>query len=88
MVRMSFTLPPDVGANLRYLSSRVRVTRSALLADLLSEPLRDLRSLVEQIPAHPSPDDVVRFRGASEAIAKQRIDSLKGMTDDLLADDK
>jgi hypothetical protein len=85
MVRMSFTLPPSVGADLKYLSDRIGVTRSALLAELLGGPLQDLRGLVEQVPKKPRRCDVVRFRGASEAIATKRIDSLKGMTDDLLA---
>jgi hypothetical protein len=83
--RTSFTLPHEVRSDLTFLSSRLGVSRSSLLAELLQEPLHNLRELVEAIPPSPTPADLLRFKGASESVIRQRIDSLKGMTDDLFS---
>jgi metal-responsive CopG/Arc/MetJ family transcriptional regulator len=74
--RTSFSLPRQMVRDLAYLSQRIGVSRSALLADLSTEPLADLRALVEQIPENPTPADIVRLRGKSEEVVQRRLAQL------------
>lgn len=83
MVRMSFTLPPSVRADLDYLSSRMGVTKSSLVSELLGTPLADLRSLMETIPENPTDEDVLRARGKSNEIITKRLRSLRSIEGDL-----
>ena len=84
-VRVSFTVPEGLDDDLRYLSRRTGVTRSALLVSLLSEPLHDLRGLVEAVPDNPTPEQVVRARGASLELVEERVGSLRKLGDDLFS---
>lgn len=86
MVRMSFTLPPQLRADLDYLSTRMGVTKSALVSELLTTPLHDLRSLVETVPDNPNKDDLVRARGASNDIITKRLQSYRAIEGDLFDD--
>lgn len=81
--RTTFTVPDDLVRDLAYLSKRVGVSRSALVSSLLTQPVHDLRHLVEQIPESPTPADVRRLRGESEKIVHERLEALKGLEDDL-----
>jgi hypothetical protein len=83
--KLSFSLPPELVDDLDYLSSRLGVTRSALLASLMLEPMHDLRSMVESIPEDPTHEDIVRLRGKSEAIVEQRVSSLRRLGNDLFS---
>lgn len=75
--RTSFTLPPQMLKDLAYISDRIGVSRSALLANLSAEPIADLRRLLESIPASPTPADVLRLRGESEALVMSRLANLR-----------
>lgn len=75
--RTSFTLPPQLLADLAYISARIGVSRSALLADLSAEPIADLRKLLESVPPSPTPADVLRLRGESEALVNARLANLR-----------
>ena len=75
--RTSFTLPPQMLKDLAYISDRVGVSRSALLANLSAEPIADLRRLLESIPPSPTPSDVLRLRGESEALVMSRLANLR-----------
>jgi len=86
MVRMSFTVPPQVRADLDYLSSRLGVTKSALISELLATPLADLRSLVEMVPDNPSQDDLLRARGKSNELITDRLQSFRKLEGDLFDD--
>lgn len=86
MVRMSLTVPPSVHENIAYLSTRLGVTRSAFVSQILGEALTDLRSAVEQIPENPSEMDFRRFRGSSEEIISQRVESIRRLGNDLLGE--
>lgn len=86
MVRMSFTLPPELRADLDYLSARLGVTKSALVAELLTTPVHDLRSLVETVPDNPTKDDVLRARGVSNELITQRLQSYRKIEGDLFDD--
>lgn len=86
MVRMSFTLPPQVRADLDYLSGRLGVTKSALVAEMVSVPLRDLCSLVETVPENPSSEDLLRARGKSNELITKRLQSYRKIEGDLFDD--
>lgn len=84
--KISVTLPPDLVDDLDYVSRRLGVSRSALIAQVLPDGLGFMRGLLVDIPENPTPEDIVRFRGASADEIRQRIDSLKGMADDLFSE--
>jgi hypothetical protein len=85
MKRVSFTVPPQLVDDLGYLSERLGVTRSAIISDLMLDPLHDLRGLVEMIPAKATPEDVKRMRGASVDLVTERLASLRKLDNDLLS---
>lgn len=86
MVRMSFTVPPSVRANLDYLSTRMGVTKSALLTELITTPLGDLRDLMEMVPDNPTREDVLRASGRSNELIAARLRSLRSIEGDLFDD--
>lgn len=83
MVRMSFTVPPALRADLDYLSARLGITKSALLSELVSTPLHDLRTLVESVPDNPTEADLVRARGLSNELITQRLQAYRRIEGDL-----
>lgn len=85
--KLTFSIPESVVLDLDYLSDRLGVTRSALLSQLLTGPVADLRGLVESVPTGPlGPSDALRARGASMDLIKERVNSLQRMSDDLFTD--
>lgn len=86
MTRMSFTVPPQTRADLDYLSTRLGVTKSALITELLGSPLHDLRSLVEMVPDNPTQDEMLRARGASNEMITSRLQSYRKLEGDLFDD--
>lgn len=86
MVRMSFTVPPAIRQNLDYLSTRMGVTKSALVSELLATPLSDLRDLMELVPDNPTESDLLRARGHSNELIAARLRSLRSLEGDLFDD--
>lgn len=83
--KVSLALDPSLVIDLDYIAERTRVSRSALVSELLAEPAGEVRRLLEMIPESPTPADLIRFRGESEQVVRSRLESLKGITDDLFA---
>lgn len=83
--KISVTLPPELVADLDYVSGRLGVSRSALIAQTLPEGLGFIRDLLTAIPENPTPEDVIQFRGSSAEQIRVRIEQLKGVADDLLS---
>ncbi|MNF71835.1 hypothetical protein D3C85_912240 [compost metagenome] len=83
--KISVTVPPELVADLDYVAGRLGISRSALIASILPETLGIMRAMLEQVPLNPTPDDVLRFRGESAELVREKIEALKGMTDDLFA---
>lgn len=83
MSKISVSLPSEIVDDLDYLSSRIGVSRSALIGQLMSESVPEVRRLLELVPPNPTPAELLRMRGQSEDAIRQRLQSLKGMTDDL-----
>jgi hypothetical protein len=86
VVRMSFTVPPSIRSDLDYLSARTGVTKSAILSELLTTPLSDLKSLMEMVPENPTKEDVLRASGRSNELISARLRSLRSIEGDLFDD--
>lgn len=73
--RCSFTLPRDLAVDIAWVAKRMGVSQSAMLAHILTEPISDIRSLLETIPdTEVQPGEARRFRGASADLVAKRID--------------
>ncbi|HFH3010295.1 TPA: ribbon-helix-helix protein, CopG family [Pseudomonas aeruginosa] len=83
--KISVSLSEQLAADLDYLSSRLGVSRSAIISQLLAEPLADTRRFFEMIPPNPTPAEIVRMRGESAELIRQRLASLQGIANDLLS---
>lgn len=81
--KVSLALDPALVADLDYIAERTRVSRSALVSELLADSVGHVRQLLEMIPESPTPADLIRFRGESVDLVRSRLESLKGITDDL-----
>lgn len=75
MARLTISLPVDQVENLAFISHRMGISRSAVLAQMLGEALAQTRRLVECVP---EPDDytVTRYRGDSREIIRERLHGL------------
>lgn len=87
MQRASFTLPPEVVERLGYVSRRLGATKSSIVAEVLTEVLGPLSELLKTIPegglAEASPDALMRFRGASGDVIRERLNSIRDYADAL-----
>lgn len=79
------SLPPSLVDDLDYLVSRLGVSRSALVSELLGEAAAEMRRVVSLIPPNPTPADLLRMRGESESLIRERIATASRMTDDLFS---
>jgi predicted DNA-binding protein len=86
MVRVSFTIPPQIRTDLDYLSSRLGVSKSALVSELLGGPLGDLRELMEMVPENPTTEELLRARGKSNSLIAHRLRNLRKIEGDLFDD--
>lgn len=84
--KISVTVSPELAADLDYVAGRLGVSRSAIISELLVAPVGDMRAMLDQLPLNPTPADVVRFRGASAEVVRDRLTNLQGIADDLLSD--
>lgn len=84
--KISITISPELVSDLDFISRRLGVSRSALISEMLSEPVRVAAELFHTIPENPTPEDVLRFRGDSEDVVRGRIAQLNAMTHDLFSD--
>lgn len=84
--KVSLSLDANLVANLDYLSSRMSVSRSALVTQLLLDGVAHMRRLVEVIPPNPTPADLVRMRGESIEEVRARIESLKSLENGLFSE--
>lgn len=81
-LRRNYSLPAETVRALDYIASRVGVSSSALLGELTRGPVQDLVELVRSTPENPSELDVVRLRGKSVALVKERVSKLTSALED------
>lgn len=83
--KVTLSLSPQLVADLDYLAERTGVSRSALVSEILLEPIAEMRRLMAMIPPNPTPADVLRLRGSSADVIRERLASLQGIADDLFS---
>lgn len=91
MAKVSFSVPDSILDDLNYVSSRMGITRSALVSELLGASTPQMRELFETIPEGLNPGDldeteVRRLRGNSKVLIRKQMEDLKGIDNDLLSD--
>lgn len=85
MAKIAMSLPPALVEDLDYLTGRLGVSRSALAAELLTDAVAEMRRVISLIPPNPTPLELLRMRGESEAFVRERIASATKLTDDLFS---
>lgn len=83
--KISVSLSGSLVDDLDYISARMGVSRSAIISEFMADALSDARRVFELVPPNPTPADVVRMRGESEEVIRQRLASLQGIADDLFS---
>lgn len=73
LARTSFTVDPQLLDDLNFLSSRMGITKSAIVNHILGGAVSDLRRLVESVPPNPTHEDVLRLRGRSMEVIEDRL---------------
>lgn len=81
--KISVSLSGSLVDDLDYISARMGVSRSAIISEFMADALSETRRVFELVPPNPTPADVVRMRGESEEVIRQRLASLQGIADDL-----
>jgi hypothetical protein len=70
----TYTLPKGVVDDLYYIACSLGVSQSAFLAEMIEEPLRDLREMIEATGPPMVPTlSVMRLRGASAHVVAERV---------------
>jgi len=80
--RITLSVPVELADDLNYVHRRMGVSKSAFVSSLLVQGVTDLRNLLETLPEHPTPEDVVRFRGASAELAEGRIENFRSQLEE------
>lgn len=83
--KISVSLSGSLVDDLDYISARMGVSRSAIISEFMADALSEARRVFELVPPNPTPADVVRMRGESEVVIRQRLASLQGIADDLFS---
>lgn len=78
---MSFTVPTEFKDDLDYVASRLGVSKSAVLHQILSSPLHDISVILRDIPDMGVPMDknsapAKRFKNASIAYINEAVSTL------------
>jgi len=91
MKKTSLSLSPSLINDLDNVSKRMGVSRSALVCNILAEPVADMRKLLDEIrtdsPDSSGGNDPVRFRGKSVDLVDERVSQFKALVagDDLFS---
>lgn len=83
--RASFTFPAPLAKDLTYTAQRLGVSQSALLVELLSQPITYMADLMRSLPEFevPTEEQVKRARGDSVAVIRERIAEARAMIADV-----
>lgn len=84
--KLTFSLPEETANNLDVISARLGVSRSGLVSELLAGACGDMMQIIDLMPTPPengTKTDLVRLRGQSAAVLRQRLDELGDKVDAL-----
>lgn len=71
--RRTFSLQESLDDNLTVIHRKMGIAKSALVNELLSEPVAVLCDLVKKLPDVPTSEDMRRLRGDSIAVVQERL---------------
>lgn len=74
-VRQSFTLPPALVENLRFVSRKTGQSMSSTVSTLLGAPLEDLCVVLRDVPDNPSIEDIVHAHSEVNKVFTDRLQS-------------
>lgn len=78
--RASFTFPAPLARDISRLAKRLGVSQSAMLTELLTEPIAAMCSIIDTLPtAGATEDDVRRAKGRSVALIKEVVDQAQAL---------
>lgn len=85
--RITLSVPTDLASDLDYVSSRLGISRSGFVTQLLlGADLGALRSLLAAVPEQPTDSDAKRFRGDSKVFIQTQLERLHAMQGGLFDD--
>jgi hypothetical protein len=86
--RATFSLPAPLARDISHLAKRLGVSQSAMLTELLTEPILAMREVIDAIPqVGVTPDDVKRARGKSVALIRDVVQHAQSLLNTELGDD-
>lgn len=71
--RRTFSLQSEVDANLTYIHRKMGIAKSALVNELLAEPVEVLAELMAKLPDIPTEQDLIRLRGQSVDVVRHKL---------------
>lgn len=85
--RVSLSIPDHLADDLNYISSRLGISRSGFVTQLLiGADLSSFRALLSNVPDEPTENDSRRFRGDSREYIKDQLDRLQRLQGGLFDD--
>lgn len=88
LLKITVSVPADLVDGLDYVSDRLGVSRSSVVAQLLSAPVASIVAVLRNDLQHwqASTDDL-RSRGRSELLIRQRLENAQRLVGDLLSEE-
>lgn len=86
LARATFVLDRATSERLTAISRRMGVSRSALVRDVLAEPVELMHRWVQSLPDNPAPEDVQGLLGRMEQDLEGFLDSKESQLDLLTAE--
>lgn len=83
--RISITVSPELADDLEVISQRLGVSRSAIISELLADPLSAYSRQLSLFPDLLPDTEPVRLRGESESVVRNRLSILRGIVHASLA---
>lgn len=71
--RRTFSLQESVDSDLTLIHRKMGISKSALVNELLAEPVAVLADLLSKLPDVPTTEDMRRLRGDSIAVVQERL---------------
>lgn len=82
--RATFSLPAKLAQDINRLAKRMGVSQSALLSELLTEPITAMCDIIDQIPSTgATTDDVKRAKGKSVALIRDIVGQAQSLVHEL-----
>ena len=73
LARATFVLSKSAFRDLAYLSERMGQSRSALVRDVLEQPIAEMAALLRRVPAKPTGDDLDLFRDEARKLVDGHV---------------